>query len=86
MDKIKAGLYVVHGILDRQAHVDNYYRLTKALDDKGIAHQKLLVKGEAHGFFELDNRILLYDELLKFLAEHIGPGWSDAESVAAERR
>jgi dipeptidyl aminopeptidase/acylaminoacyl peptidase len=79
---IKAALYVVHGILDRQAHVDNYYRLTEALDDAGIEHQRLLVDGEAHGFYDLQNRILLYDELLKFLQQHIGPGWTSEASAA----
>ena len=72
VSKIKTPLYVVHGALDRQAHVDNYHELLKALDKASIPHQKLLVDGEAHGFYELNNRIKLYDEMLKFLNTHIG--------------
>lgn len=72
VDKIKTPLYLVHGILDRQAHVDNYYSLCKALDKQGIPYQKLLVKGEAHGFYKVENRIKLYEELLGFLDQHIG--------------
>jgi dipeptidyl aminopeptidase/acylaminoacyl peptidase len=72
VSKFKIPLHLVHGALDRQAHVDNYHNLCKALDKAGIPYQKLLVKGEAHGFFELNNRIKLYDEMFKFLAIHIG--------------
>lgn len=72
VSEIKTPLYLVHGALDRQAHVDNYFKLCKALDKAGIPYQKLLVKGEAHGFYELNNRIKLYNEMLKFLATHIG--------------
>lgn len=79
---IKAALYVVHGILDRQAHVDNYYRLTEALDEANTKHQRLLVGGEAHGLYDLKNRTLLYDELLEFLEQNIGPGWISPTGMA----
>ena len=72
VSKIKTPLYLVHGQLDKQAHVDNYYQLCKALDKAGIPYQKLLVKGEAHGFYAVKNRVKLYEEMLGFLGEHIG--------------
>jgi dipeptidyl aminopeptidase/acylaminoacyl peptidase len=72
VSKIKTPLYLVHGQLDRQAHVDNYYQLCKALDKQSIPYQKLLVKGEAHGFYAEENNVKLYNEMLNFFDQHIG--------------
>lgn len=73
VDKIKAALYIAHGKEDVRAHVDHFYQLKAALDKADIPYQSLLVEDEGHGFYKLENRVKLHQELLKFLNQNIGP-------------
>lgn len=72
VDRIKAGLYVAHGREDQRAHVNHYLSLLKALDAANIPHKKMLKYKEGHGFYDLDNRVELYSELVDFIDAHIG--------------
>lgn len=72
LDKLQGALYVAHGKEDVRAHVEHYYRLIEALEKQKIPHRKLLVKNEGHGFYEQENRVKLYSELLNFIDTHIG--------------
>lgn len=72
VDKIRTPLYVAHGKEDVRAHVEHYYQLTKALDKAKIPYEKMLVKREGHGFYDLENRIRFYTELVNFIDAHIG--------------
>lgn len=69
---ISTPLYIVHGTEDRQAHVDNYHELRRALDAAEIPYRHLLIEREAHGFYDVGNRVTLYGEMLEFLEAHIG--------------
>lgn len=72
VDKIKAGLYVAHGREDERAHVNHYLSLLKALDKAGVPYKSMLKHKEGHGFYDLDNRVELYSELVDFIDAHIG--------------
>ena len=74
VNKIKANLFLVHGKMDRQAHFKNYEILTKALDDIGKDYKSMVKDKEEHGFVIEENRIELYEEMIKFLDENIGAG------------
>jgi dipeptidyl aminopeptidase/acylaminoacyl peptidase len=71
-DKIKAKVMLVHGGKDPRVPVENYHAMSKALDKAGISHEKLLKPYEGHGFYDLDNNIELYDQMLAFFDQHMG--------------
>lgn len=72
VDQIDAALYVAHGQEDDRAHASHYYTLLEALDEAGIPHQTMLKHHEGHGFYDMENRVELYSEMLEFFEEHIG--------------
>lgn len=72
VEKIETPLYVAHGKEDVRAHVEHYYQLTAALDKAGIPYEKMLVENEGHGFYDHDNRVMYYTELVDFIDTHIG--------------
>jgi acetyl esterase/lipase len=82
VENIKADLFIAHGAEDRQAHYDNYHALIAALEKAGIAHQKLWVEGEGHGFYEVDNRVKVYGQALDFFDAAIGSGWTPRDPDA----
>lgn len=72
VDQIEAALYVAHGREDVRAHVNHYLALLDALDAAGIEYEKMLKHQEGHGFYQMDNRVELYSELVDFIDRHIG--------------
>ena len=72
VNKIKANLFLIHGKMDRQAHYKNFEILTKALDGIGKEYKAMVKDKEEHGFVEEENKIELYEEMIKFLDENIG--------------
>lgn len=69
---IKAPLYVAHGRNDERAHVNHYLSLLKALDSAKIPYKSMLKYHEGHGFYQMENRVELYSDLVDFIDEHIG--------------
>jgi dipeptidyl aminopeptidase/acylaminoacyl peptidase len=66
-DKIKAGVFLVHGGRDEQAHYENAYVMRDALIREGKEPKWLWKRTEGHGFYDEDNRKELYTEILNFL-------------------
>ncbi len=75
VERITADLFIAHGASDLQAHYGQYHALIEALEEAGIAHEKLFVRGEGHGFYELDNNVRLYGKALEMFDRNIGSGW-----------
>lgn len=72
VDKIKKPLLIVQGANDprvKQAEAD---QIAIALRDKGAKVNYLLAKDEGHGFAKPLNKMAMYAETEKFLAETIG--------------
>ena len=67
---IKTPLFIAHGAEDRQAHVDNYFLLKERLDEAGIEYESLLVEDEGHGFYEVDNNVMMFEQVLEFMKQH----------------
>ncbi len=73
LDRLKAGLFIVHGKNDVRVPIENAYLLEKKLKEKDIPYRKMYKK-DGHGFQKEDYRVELYEEMLEFLELHIGPG------------
>ncbi|WP_371185939.1 alpha/beta hydrolase family protein [Thalassotalea maritima] len=71
VDKIKAGLLLIHGKKDQRVPIDNYYDLTEALDDVGHPYQSLLKDFEGHGFYQQKNVYEAYRKMESFLGEYL---------------
>lgn len=83
VDKITADLYLVHGGSDVRVVIGHLERLKKALDEAGKDYKAMVKEKEGHGFYDVDNRVDLYDSMLEFFGEHIGPEAS-ADTASAE--
>jgi dipeptidyl aminopeptidase/acylaminoacyl peptidase len=84
VDKIKADLFIVHGESDVRVPVGHAYRLREALDKIGKDYEWMIKEKEGHGFYQVPNRVDLYESMLAFFEKHIGPGGpSSGEGPAA---
>jgi dipeptidyl aminopeptidase/acylaminoacyl peptidase len=72
IDKLKAKLLLVHGHDDVRVPIENAYFLEKKLKEAGKPYETIYKKKEGHGFHKIENRIELYEKILKFLDENIG--------------
>ncbi len=75
-ERIQADVFIAHGGRDEQTHYNQYHVMVEALEDAGVSHQKLFVRDEAHGFYELDNNVKLYGKALELFDRNIGSGWA----------
>lgn len=71
VDKIKAGIFIVHGKKDKRVPIGNAYLLEDKLKEKGIKYQTMYKK-DGHGFMKVEYSVELYEAMLKFLKKHIG--------------
>lgn len=72
VERIEVPLFLAHGEEDVRAHIDHFHFLTERLDEAGIEYESLLFENEGHGYYELENRIEYWTELLDFFDRHIG--------------
>ncbi|MDX1626728.1 MAG: S9 family peptidase [Wenzhouxiangellaceae bacterium] len=80
VDRIEADLFIVHGASDVRVPVGHAHRLREALDEIGKDYEWMIKEKEGHGFYDVDNRVDLYNAMLDFFDEHIGP---EAETGSA---
>ncbi|WP_299591925.1 prolyl oligopeptidase family serine peptidase [uncultured Microbulbifer sp.] len=73
-DKLDLPLFIIHGEEDERAPVAHAEALLEKLEAQGKSAQSLIVKHEGHGFYNEENRKMLYTQLLGFLDAHIGVG------------
>jgi len=81
VDKIQAELFIVHGGADVRVVVGHAERLRDALNRVGKDHEWLLKPDEGHGFFDVDNRVVLYERMLDFFDRTIGVRSGDATAA-----
>lgn len=72
VDKLKADIMLVHGTHDRRTPIENYYRMSEALDRINYPYERLVKEDEGHGFYTEKNQIELYTKMEKFLFKSIG--------------
>ncbi len=72
VEKIKAKLLLAHGTLDNRVPIEHLESLTAALDKNKIPYEKMIFKGEHHGYQNYDNKYAFYNKLITFLKNNIG--------------
>jgi len=72
VDRIQADLFLVHGGSDVRVVVGHFERLKAALDAAGKEYRSMLKEEEGHGFYDVDNRVDMYQAMVAFLDRHIG--------------
>ena len=71
-DKITMPVMLIHGGEDFRVPPEHADRMRKALRKAGNDPEWLFERREGHGFYNMDNRVKLYTQLLAFLDKHIG--------------
>ena len=72
--RLQGEVFIIHGGNDVRVPVGHAERLRSAMGEHGKSYRWMVKENEGHGFFDVDNRVALYDAVLDFLNEHIGPG------------
>lgn len=67
---IRTPLFISHGAEDRQAHVGQYHLLKERLDEAEISYEEMLVEGEGHGFYRVENNVQMMERVLQFMKAH----------------
>ena len=70
--RLQGEVFIVHGGNDVRVPVGHAERLRQAMDEHGKPYRWMIKDNEGHGFFDVDNRVALYDAMLDFLKHHIG--------------
>ena len=74
-DKIKGPIMLYAGAADIRTPLEQTRAIQSALERGGNKPKAMVVKTEeGHGFGKLENNVDLYNQIFKFLAEHIGGG------------
>lgn len=74
-DKIKGPIMMYAGVDDIRTPLEQTRAMQSALARTGNAPKTMVVKAEeGHGFGRLENNVDLYNQIFKFLEEHIGGG------------
>lgn len=83
VDKIKAKVMIVAAGMDKRVPPVHSQDLRIALEKKGIAHEWLYQRNEAHGYYDEKNREDMYTKLVAFLDANIGAGAGAAAAAPA---
>ncbi|MBY5992684.1 alpha/beta hydrolase family protein [Ferrimonas balearica] len=71
VDKLKAPVLLIHGKEDERAAIEHADRLAAALKAKDHPFEYIVMKKEAHGFYNEENRTEMYETLLGFFETHL---------------
>lgn len=72
VDKIKVPVFIVQGGQDVRVPEEHAFALRDALRERNHPYKWMMKEKEGHGFFNPDNNVELWEEMLKFLDENIG--------------
>jgi len=71
--EVKIPVYLAAGARDERTPPEQTELMNKALVDVGNPPEGMIIQsGEMHGFYDVENRVKLYTEMLDFFARHIG--------------
>lgn len=73
-DKVDVPVLLIHGTDDRTAPFQGAEEMRDALEKAGKPVQWMAVDHEGHGFYTVKNNVDMYQRLLAFLKQNIGPG------------
>ncbi|MFC4252468.1 alpha/beta hydrolase family protein [Sinimarinibacterium flocculans] len=72
LDRLKAAVFLVHGKHDIRVPYNQATQLRKALKARDYPFEWRVEADEGHGFYRLDARVGLYEQLFAFFDKHIG--------------
>jgi len=72
VDKIKAEILLIHGAKDSRAPITQVESLKRAFDKINKNYEWLLLSNEGHGYYDENNRLLVYKKIVDFLDKNIG--------------
>lgn len=72
-DEIEIPILVAHGKEDRVVSVQQSHRLIAELKRHGVEHESLLLSGEGHGTYQVENSVEYYAAMEAFLGKHLKP-------------
>lgn len=68
---IKVPMLVAHGLNDPRVPIDEAMQLVEELQKLGRDPETVYFRDEGHGFRKLDNRLLFYERVDRFLSKHL---------------
>ena len=71
-EQIKVPVFLIHGARDVRAPITHSERLRDAMQANGNEPKWMVKKTEGHGFYNPDNNVERWTEMLAFLEAHIG--------------
>lgn len=72
VDELKVPVLIIHGEDDERAPIEHAEALREALDKADHPYEWLVKDKEGHGFYNEENIIESYEEILSFLEKHLG--------------
>jgi dipeptidyl aminopeptidase/acylaminoacyl peptidase len=72
-NQIKAPVLLIHGGMDRRTPPAHANAMRKALKQAGNEPEWIYKTSEGHGFYNEENRLEVYQAIIKFLDKHIAP-------------
>ena len=70
--RIKSPVMMAYGAADVRVVPEHGTRMKAALENSGRTVEWMMVEGEGHGYRDLNNQMMFYGKMEKFLARHIG--------------
>lgn len=65
-------IFLIHGEDDPRAPIDHAYRMREELDAVNKDYEWLAIDKEGHGFYNENNRLVMYSRMLEFFDRYIG--------------
>ncbi len=72
--KISANILLIHGARDERAPIEQAESMMGALDKVNKSYEWLEMENEGHGYYDVENRLVVYKKILEFLDKNIGKG------------
>jgi dipeptidyl aminopeptidase/acylaminoacyl peptidase len=79
VDSIRIPMLIVQGANDPRVKQAESEQIVAAMREHGIAHEYMLFPDEGHGFQKPENKMKFYAAAEKFLADHLGGIYEDAD-------
>lgn len=73
VDRIKAPVFLVEGMMDARVHPKNYWDMRDALKKKGHRFETLEIPRTGHGAGDLESHREIYCRMIDFFDRYIGP-------------
>ncbi len=84
-NEVAIPVYLAAGARDVRTPPEQTELMAKQLTAAGNPPEGVIIQsGEMHGFYDVDNRVKLYSEMLAFFARHIGGPAEDSGATSAQ--